>query len=231
MTKNKKALILGASGLTGGELLRLLANSPKFSRIVVLTRKALDYKKMNIETNKIEEHIVDFDSLETQDSKIFQVDILFSCLGTTRKQTPDPKTYKKIEVDYLTTAAKKVLEHGGTSIHYISSIGASSRSLSNYSKIKAEAEEELRTLSEYYPKSSFYIYRPSLILGLRKKERTTERLAILTWGLIDKMLIGPARKYRFIHAFHIAKAMLKKATVKQAGFFILESDEIEKGSI
>lgn len=230
MASAKKALILGASGLTGNELLKLLVKSQDYSKIIVLTRKAIDYKKSNIETSKIEEHVIDFDKLESQNTKIFQVDILFSCLGTTRKQSPDPDVYKKIEIDYLKIAAKIALENGASSVHYISSLGASTRSLSKYAKLKAQAEEELSKLYQRYPKAAFFVYRPSLIVGLRKEERKSEKIALLAWTLIDKMLIGPVKKYRFIHALHIAKAMVNKAASEQSGFFILESNEIEEAS-
>jgi len=49
-------LLLGATGLVGGECLRLLQKNDNFERIVVLTRGPLDYALLG---PKVEHHIID----------------------------------------------------------------------------------------------------------------------------------------------------------------------------
>ena len=53
----KTALVIGASGLVGGELVKLLSASPEYGRIILLSRRPL-----NIHYPKTEVRVIDFDS-------------------------------------------------------------------------------------------------------------------------------------------------------------------------
>src|SRR5690606_3936994 len=86
-----RALIFGASGLIGSELLKLALNDPYFSSVTIIVRK-----RLSLSNNKLTEIISTFEELEeNQDS--LQGDIIFSCLGTTKSKTPDQNEYYKID--------------------------------------------------------------------------------------------------------------------------------------
>ena len=68
----KNVLLVGATGLVGGECLKLLIDDADISSINILTRKT-----PGIENSKIEEYITDFEDLD-QHIKAFQVDAIIS---------------------------------------------------------------------------------------------------------------------------------------------------------
>ena len=78
-----KAIIAGASGLVGSNLLQLLLESPAYEEVLVLVRKDLP-----VSHKKLVQLVIDFDQLQ-QYQQALQGHALFCCLGTTRKKTPD----------------------------------------------------------------------------------------------------------------------------------------------
>jgi N-acetyl-gamma-glutamylphosphate reductase len=72
-----KALLIGATGATGKDLLELLLQDKEITKVDVFVRRALDVKN-----EKLTVHIIDFDKPE-QWKTLVQGDVLFSCLGTT----------------------------------------------------------------------------------------------------------------------------------------------------
>ena len=83
----KKAIIIGATGLIGHDLLiRLLADN-NFHEVLAISRKALPIKNP-----KLKELIINFDNLADASDQITG-DVVFCCLGTTVKKTPDLVQY------------------------------------------------------------------------------------------------------------------------------------------
>ena len=96
----KKAIIAGATGLIGGQLLEILLQADTYSEVLILVRKKLD-----ITHPKLTQLVIDFDQIENHSLSITG-DAVFSCLGTTRNKTPDRSTYYKIDHDYPLRLAK-----------------------------------------------------------------------------------------------------------------------------
>ena len=71
-----KALILGSTGLVGGELLNLLINDNRFDEIHLINRR-----KIGLLSEKITEHIVDFELFD--DFDLPPIDVLYIAFGTT----------------------------------------------------------------------------------------------------------------------------------------------------
>ena len=87
----KTALIIGASGLTGKELVNQLIVNTNIQKIIIFTRR-----KLSLNNEKITEHIVDFNS-PNEWKDLLVGDILFSCLGTTLKLAGSKeKQYKQL---------------------------------------------------------------------------------------------------------------------------------------
>ncbi|MGB1581942.1 MAG: NAD-dependent epimerase/dehydratase family protein, partial [Nevskiales bacterium] len=78
-THTRTALIAGATGVVGRELLALLLAEPRYSQVHVLSRRSMAHSEA-----KLKLHEVDFDALNKH-SKLFYVDDVFCCLGTTMK--------------------------------------------------------------------------------------------------------------------------------------------------
>ncbi|MBC7654387.1 MAG: NAD-dependent epimerase/dehydratase family protein, partial [Oligoflexus sp.] len=154
-----KAIILGASGLIGSNLLPFLLKNDGIESVTVFVRKELQNKN-----DKLKQEITDFKDLEILKSKI-DADIIFCCLGSTKSKTPDLAKYRRIDHDIPLFFAQEGLNRGTFQYHVVSALGANSNSSNFYTRMKGEIEKDLKNLN--YP--SLYIYQPSFLEGDRKE--------------------------------------------------------------
>ena len=161
------ALVLGASGETGGEVVRSLVDREEFTRVVIVTRRQLQFPDESRYNEKIVQHIVDFDNLSSLHSEVFRgVDTAFCCLGTTRK-IAGAEGFVKVDHDYVLAAATLLKEAGCPEFHLLTSTGAKASSWFLYPSTKGKVEEAVKRLD--FNKLS--IYRPGLLLCARNKTR------------------------------------------------------------
>ena len=213
----KTAILLGATGLTGGILLQKLLDDPRYEKIILFSRSSV-----KIKNNKIEEHLVDLFQLEKYKEQ-FRADQVFCCLGTTKSKTPNEETYRKIDYGIPVTTAKLCKENGISSFAVISSLGANPDSGMFYNKIKGEMQRDVLAQKV----KNTYIFQPSLIAGDRGEKRFFENFAKQAFKILNHALIGPLKKYRSIHPEAIAMTML---IVSNGGYekSLIESDEIKE---
>ena len=215
---NKRAIIIGASGLIGKELLTLLLNHQEFESIKVYVRKPL-----NIQHHKLTEIITDFSKIQELRNGI-DGDVIFCCLGSTKSKTPNLNDYRKIDHDYPLFFAKEGLKNGLSQFHLISALGADAKSSNFYTKMKGETEDELKQLSI----PSIYIYQPSFLTGNRTENRPLEKVVLFLMKLIDPLLLGGLKKYQSINAITVAKAMINESIKNKKGIFVHKSDQIKE---
>lgn len=213
-----RVILVGASGLIGSNLLSELIQSEEISAVLLLVRRST-----GITNTKVKELILNFDELNTYLSEI-QGDIIYSCLGTTKRETPDSKLYRKIDLEYPLNLAKLGMENGVSQFHIISSLGSDSESPNSYLKLKGELEQELKKLNI----PSLHIYQPSFLIGDRKENRLADKIMKPIFRLIDPLLIGPLKKYRSIKAADVAKVMLTQSIKDLKGTFIYPSIKIQE---
>lgn len=194
----KTALILGSTGLIGSLLLDKLLNHSSYSKVITIVRKPQQFNHP-----KLVEIITDFNS-EVNLVEIEKIDSIFSCLGTTRKKTPDLDAYHKIEVDIPNQFAKLGNQKGLTKFHYISAVGANVNSSNFYLKMKGEAEKTLENTGI----KQLFLYRPSLLIGNRAEYRLTENISAKIFPLINFFLSGNLSKYKSIEAEKVAQSLL-----------------------
>ena len=180
----KKAIIVGASGLIGNELLEAILQSLDYQEVMLLVRK-----EMPLSNPKLVQLIVDFDNLDNWSAAITG-HALFCCLGTTLKKTPDLTEYRKIDHDYPVRLAQIAFKNGVKQYHLVSAIGADVKAKSFYTRLKGETENDI----EKVPLKTIHIYRPSLLTGDRKEKRTLERIATVAMKFINYLLIGSLQK-------------------------------------
>lgn len=214
----KTALIAGATGMVGSELLKLLLESNEYKIIHLLTRKPL-----NIDSTKIIEHIINFDELASLKLD-FAIDHTFCTLGTTIKKAGTKEAFRKVDFDYVLELGKKLKEMSFGKFLVISSLGANPKSMIFYNRVKGEVEDELKKLSLQH----LFIFRPSLLLGDRKEHRAGEKTAASVYKVLAPIFSGPLKKYKGVEAKKVANAMMQAALNNDESFKILESDEIQK---
>lgn len=190
----KTAIILGATGLTGGALLQLLLADPEFENIRLFSRKAT-----GISHPKITEYIIDLFALEKEE-KTFHGNVVFCCVGTTKAKTPDKEKYRKIDFGIPVSAARLCKHNGIETFMVISAMGANPNSSIFYNRTKGEMEREV--LQSHI--SNTYILQPSLIGGKRQETRLGEQIAKVFMKVFGFLVPG---KYKMIAPETIAKAM------------------------
>ncbi|MFS0777283.1 NAD(P)H-binding protein [Neobacillus sp. 3P2-tot-E-2] len=218
MGVNKKtALVLGATGLIGKELVKILSENGHYQKVHLLVRRPIQ-----VESEICEVHIIDFDKLN-QYNELFKVTDVFCCLGTTIKVAKTKEAFRKVDYQYPIEAAKIAKKYGAKKYFIVSSMGADTKSLFFYSRVKGEVEETLINLNI----PSLHIFRPSLLLGKREEFRLGEKFAEKASVVLNKIMIGPLRPYRGIQARKVAAAMAVVAQSDIKGKHIYLSHEID----
>jgi uncharacterized protein YbjT (DUF2867 family) len=212
-----KAIIAGASGLIGSNLLEMLLQHPEYEEVLVITRRELP-----IVHKKLVQLVIDFDNLAKHTAAI-NGHVLFSCLGTTKSETPDEQLYRKIDYEYPLQLAQLAKKNGVKQFHLVSSLGANKSSSVFYLKLKGELEYKL----QQFGFRALYIYQPSMLTGPRQRPRLADKLLGGLFQILNPILIGGLIKYRSIKGFTVANAMFKKSLDSATGTFIYTSDKIQ----
>lgn len=197
----KKAIVFGATGFIGSNLLRELLDNPDYERVIAVVRKPLALSHAKLTTL-----IGDLASLPALKPQLV-ADEIFIALGTTRKHTPDEAEYYKIDHDYPVQAAEIAKANGARSVFLVTAVGADAGSSMFYIRTKGEVERDILALDFDHT----HIFRPSMILGQRDEDRPRERLFVAAWGVLNWLLVGPADRYRGLTGEEIARAMANAA--------------------
>jgi uncharacterized protein YbjT (DUF2867 family) len=210
----KKAIVLGASGLVGTELVHQLLNSVEFGEVKIFVRRTLE-----ISHPKLEEHIIDFDNLSSWKQKLVGY-ALFSCMGTTIKTAGSKEKQYMVDFTYPYNCIEAAIENGTKQIILVSSIGAKETSSNFYLRIKGELEEAVKKLNP----SNFIVFRPSILDGNRVENRPAEYLAIKIMRILGKLPF--MKKYDPTLVRDLAGCMIRLAMKDTVGVKVVESLEI-----
>ena len=213
----KTAIVLGATGLTGGILVEKLLQDERYEKVKLFSRRTAGLKN-----DKVEEYIIDLFTLE-ENEQLFTADEVFYCIGSTKKKTPDEEIYREVDYGIPVVAAKLSQKNNISTFVVISALGANPESSFFYNRTKGEMERDV--LKFGIP--STYILQPSLIAGERKEKRTFESLWKKLMIVGNHLLLGPLKKYRSIKPETIADAMLYIANYNYSKERI-PSDEIKQ---
>ncbi len=192
------ALIAGASGFVGGELLALLLRDGRFKSVTSVGRRTLD-----VRAPKLEQLQADLGAI----GDLPAADIAFCALGTTIKKAGSQDAFYQVDHDYVLNFAAAAELAGVARFLLVSALGADVRSRIFYSRVKGETERDVAAVGF----ESLHVFRPSLLLGKRKEARFAEKLFVGLEPWYRPLLIGPLQKSRPIQARQVAKAMLEKA--------------------
>lgn len=209
-----KAVVIGATGLVGSQLVDRLANEKDIETVVAVTRRPVEYK-----SEKVMNAVINFDALEKH-REIFSGDVLFSCLGTTLKQAGSIEAQRQIDFEYQYEIAKIAAENKVNHYMLVSSSGANANSKSPYLKMKGELEQAVSAL----PFERISILQPSLLTGERESFRLAETVGNWVFPVLCKL--PPLKKYRPISGDQVAKKMLLVSLSAGESKQIYQLDEI-----
>ena len=212
---NKTALVIGATGLVGEELLKQLLQSKNYSRVIALTRKPL-----SSQNSKLENPVVDFDKPEQYNA--IKADDVFCAMGTTITKAKSQTAFRVVDFEIPLRVAGFAVNNGATKFLLVSSLGADAKSQIFYSRTKGELEEALAKLKY----KVLITFRPSILIGDRKEERTGEAIGQFAAKKLSFLFAGPLAKYKGTPVDLLARVMIKLANGNMQGQNIIENDEI-----
>lgn len=208
-----KALLIGASGATGKDLLKLLLQDEEIQQVDIFVRRAL-----NIKNEKLKVHIIDFDKPE-QWRTLVQADVLFSCLGTTLKAAGSKEAQWKIDYEYQYQFAKIAKENNVKNYVLVSAANASATSSIFYTKMKGQLEVDVKALAF----SKLIIFNPPLLI----RENTDRKMEVLGAKVIiflNKM--GMFRSQKPLLTKKLAEAMIQSVKVLKDGKYHITGQSI-----
>lgn len=211
----KTAIIAGASGLTGSFLLQLLLNSDRYSEVKALVRRPLA-----IEHPILKQVTWDFENPNPEE---IRADHVYCSLGTTMKKAGSKEKFRKVDYEYPLQLARMAYDRGTKKIALVSAVGANSKSMFFYNKVKGKLEEDLKKI----PFEAIYIFRPSMLLGSRQEFRLGEeagKAVMKTFSFILPDNLKP------IHVSQVAGSMLDYMNREEKGVQLIQSGQMLKYS-
>lgn len=214
------AVVLGATGLVGSHLVRVLAGDAAVHQVLAPVRRPV---MAWMDQPRIAAPVVDFEELEEHRAHL-RCRQLFICLGTTMKKAGGKDAFRRVDFGYVVDAARVARAEGAREVFLVSAAGADPHSWVFYSRVKGQAEEGLRGLGF----ASTYVLRPSLLTGNRNESRPAERVAMVLGRALAPLMVGPLRRYRPVEALVVARAMARLAADPKPGIHVVESEEIQR---
>ena len=95
-----EAVVVGATGLVGREIVALLLDDARYTRVRVLVRRAT-----GVTHDKLDEHLVDFDAPASW-TALVTGDVVFSALGTTLKAAGSKDAQYRVDHTYQLVTAQ-----------------------------------------------------------------------------------------------------------------------------
>lgn len=218
-----RAVVIGATGLVGSQIVKQLTGDARCREIVVLGRRA-----SGVVSPKLHEHVIDFDTPESW-SELVRGDVLFSALGTTLKAAGSKEAQYRVDYTYQHVTAVAAARNEVSTCVLVSSASADPGSMMFYSRIKGELERDVRALGF----RRLAILQPGILAGERTERRTGEEVAnaiakfVPSWRALDAIRPYPAAT--------VARACIRAALETEPGAHVYALGKIlslgdEKGS-
>ena len=208
-----KALIIGATGATGKDLLAKLLEDDTYSEVHCFVRKP-----MSISHPKLHAHVVDFDTPEAW-ADLLHGDVAFSCLGTTLAVAGSKDAQWRVDYDYQYAFAEHCKNNGVPTFVLVSAAGAKAQSKLFYNRMKGALEEAVKKLN--FPR--LLIFQPSILIR-SNNDRGAENFSVKAIHFLNK--IGLFKHYRPMPTEVLAEKMLSAVYNSPKGTFTFTLDKI-----
>lgn len=208
-----KALIIGATGATGKDLVRVLLQDAAYTAVVIFVRRPT-----GLAHPKLTEVLTDFDN-PAQVSGQIQGDVLFSCLGTTLKAAGSKAKQRQIDYELPLKFTVIAKQNGVSRIVLLSAYGASAQSNIFYARLKGELEDEINGLKF----RQVIVFRPGLLLR-KNSDRAAERLSAGLLNLLNS--VGLLCRFKPLPTALLAEKMAKAPHVLSDGLHIVALNKI-----
>lgn len=194
--KSLTAILIGATGATGSEVLNQLLLHANFNKVLVFSRRPIVAVHP-----KLEVHVVNFEEISNW-SNLIQGDVLFSAVGTTLKVAGSKSNQFKIDYTFQYETAKVASENGVGVYVLVSSYGANEKSGLFYPRIKGQLDKAVQDLNF----KQVHIFRPGILGRQTEKLRPLEMVSIAIINKLNKL--GLFRSQRPMPVALLAQKML-----------------------
>ncbi len=210
-----KALVIGATGAVGKDLVEQLLKDDSFESVDVFVRR-----EVPVNSEKLVPNVVDFDHPEGW-AGLLTGDVLFSCMGTTIKAAGSQDAQWKVDYTYQYQAAKTARENGVRTLVLVSSVGADPKSKIFYARMKGLLDKDVAAMG--FP-GCFILRPPSLIR--KGSDRFGEKAGVVILKALNA--IGLMRSWKPMPTEDVAASMIRLAKSGRSGTEIITSQEILK---
>ncbi|MDP1943049.1 MAG: nucleoside-diphosphate sugar epimerase [Polaromonas sp.] len=209
------ALVAGATGLVGREILARLLADKRYVAVHCVGRRA----PFQVHP-KLVVHLTDALSAFTAPP----VDDVFIALGTTIKGAGSQQAFRAVDFDAVLAVARSARAAGARRLGIVSAMGANAKSTVFYNRVKGEMENAVGRLAY----DRVVLARPSLLSGdrsaLGQPGRGAEKLAATAMRLLRP--VTPAN-YRAIAAADVAAALVGAVQASPSGHTVLLSGDMQ----
>ena len=199
------AMVAGATGLVGREILAALLADKSYSKVHSVGRRKID-----LQHPKLVQHVVDFASLKD----LPPADDVLIALGTTIKVAGSQAAFRAVDFAAVVALARAARAQGATQLGVVSAMGASAKSPIFYNQVKGEMEAAVSALGY----ASVSIAQPSMLAGdraaLDQPLRSGEGLALTVTRWLKPLI--PAN-YRSVQAADVAAGLLRAVRAGEPG--------------
>lgn len=198
------AVVAGATGLVGQELVRQLCSNQDYANVISLVRDLVAASKLFPPSEKVL-----IRSLPVGQETIVG-DEFYCTIGTTIKKAGSQAAFAAVDHDLVLDLASRAKDGSVGRVVVVTSVGSDPNSTNFYLRTKGQTERDLLALGL----KRLEIYRPSLLLGNRGEFRLLERLGIIVYPFQSWTLRGSFSKYRPISATELAARMISGKNYK-----------------
>lgn len=212
-----RAVVAGATGLVGSQLVAELVGDSNWSQIVVLTRRPLQQKH-----SKIKEIIINDLSEILSHTNGLAGDVYFCCLGTTIKTAGSREAFEKVDLIAVRDFAEVARRNQAQTFALVSAAGANPNSRIFYSRVKGQAEKAVEAAAP-----RVVIFRPSLLIGQRSESRPGEHFFITTFSFLRPILPQRLANKVATSVPLLARRMREESLLtKPIGQIVIEASEL-----
>ncbi|PST83415.1 semialdehyde dehydrogenase [Pedobacter yulinensis] len=208
-----KALVTGATGATGKDLVKKLLADNAFSEVHIFVRRPA-----GLQHNKLTVHVVDFDRSDTW-KHLVTGDVAFSCLGTTLRAAGSKEAQWKIDHDYQYSFASAARTNGVPNYILVSAAGANPASFIFYSKMKGQLEQKIEKLA--FDKT--VLFQPGPLLR-DNSDRAAEQFGVAVIRFCNRL--GLLQSHKPLPTETLAAAMANAARTAKPGVQRLSTKQI-----
>ena len=208
-----KALIIGATGATGKDLVTQLLADDTYSEVHCFVRKPL-----TLTHPKLHAHVVDFETPEAW-ADLLRGDVAFSCLGTTLAVAGSKEAQWRVDYDYQYAFAEHCHQNGVPTFVLVSAAGAKAQSKLFYNRMKGQLEDAVKALG--FPR--LLIFQPSILIR-SNSDRGGENFTVKVFNFLNKL--GILKHYRPMPTAVLAQKMRKEVATAPKGLHTFTLDKI-----